>query len=124
MAFLSSFLDPRWIPAAYNDAALVVNLFIVALVFSPREQEHRLVLRVERLDVPDPVVLLVRAGELVDLHPTGVVVLDAHDRHHAGLHDVAHRQPVDRVRRHVVALEHPAREELLEVRAPSGVDLG
>ena len=55
---------------------------------APTDEEDRLVLRPERVDVPHAVELLVGPGELVDAHPAEVVVGHRHRGDHAGLHDV------------------------------------
>ena len=89
----------------------------------PVHEEHRLVLNVECVDVPHAVELLVGARELVHAHPPGVVVVDGHDRDHAGLHDVAHDLAVDRVGGRRVADEDAARDEVVEGAASELVDL-
>ena len=66
-------------------------------------EEHRLVLGVERVDVPHPVELLVGPGELVHAHTAGVVVGHRHHGDDPGLHDRPHHLAVDGVGRHGVA---------------------
>jgi len=87
-------------------------------------QERRARVRLQRLDVPRPVVLLVRARLLVLLEDAGEVVLGVEGRDDAGLAVCAHRLAVGVELRLRVAHERAAREKPVEGLLRLRVGLG
>ena len=85
-------------------------------------QQYRSGLGVQRLDLSDPVILLVRPGKLVPAYPVAVIVSHRGNRHQARLGVLAHHQPVDVVAVPAVALQYAFIQHVREILGRLAVD--
>ncbi len=78
-------------------------------------QQHRASLGIQRLDLPDTVVLFVRAGKFVTADAIGVVGLNRGGSNQAGLRVFTHAQTVDVITGSRVTHEHTLLEHASKI---------
>ena len=87
-------------------------------------QQHRAGLCVERFDLANAIVFLVRAREFVLADAVGVVIGDRGGSNEPGLHMLPHDHPVGVEAWRRVAHQHASRDHVVQVCRGTGIDLG
>ena len=85
-------------------------------------EENRAGLRVERLDVTDAVVLLVRAGEFVLFDDVFQILLATRQADESDLAVAAHHLPVEMEHRRGITPQHAIGDEFLEILTALRID--
>ena len=87
-------------------------------------QQHRAGLRVQGLDLANPVVFLVRAGKLMLANPVTVIGSDRCSSHQAGLTVLPHNHTIDVVTGDIITHQYALPQHLLQVSGCPGIHLG
>ena len=89
----------------------------------PAGEQHRTRLRIERLDLADPIIFLGRPGELVPANTVGVVCTDRRSCNQAGLDMLSHFQSIHVITGQRVTSEHTGIQHMAEIVGGTAIDL-